>query len=59
MDVSAAVYFRVAGFVAPKAMPADCLRLALPAPGRSGLADSAAFFKRRTRSNGVSESVLG
>ena len=28
-------YFRIAGFDAPEAMPADCLRFAFSAPGRS------------------------
>ena len=52
-------YFRMAGFDAPEAMAADCLRFVFSAPGRCGLAASAAFFRRRARSNGVSEWVLG
>jgi hypothetical protein len=51
-------YFRIAGFDAPAAMAADCLRWALPAPGW-GLDASAAFFRRRARSSGVSDSVFG
>jgi hypothetical protein len=51
-------YFRIAGFDAPAAMAADCLRWGVPAPGRPDLAAWAAFFKRRARSSGVSESVF-
>jgi hypothetical protein len=47
-------YFRIAGLDAPAAMAAVCLRWAVPAPGRVGLAACAAFFIRSARWIGVS-----